>query len=256
MAEQPKKAILVGVGKRGATTGSLAGTLTDINNWDNLLKSNIYQMSPNDIVRMYDDDYLVDSDKRKPTHPTTYHVISQVKNAYGEIENKGGDVMLMLSCHGTRWPVGLAQNNSSYVEAAMLAEQTLLTDNRLRELSKEAPDGCFLTVVKDSCGKKVGILLSSGQSKEISIENEDGHGGFFTNHLISAIRAKSGLISNRELIVDVTQRMSDVVKLSGVTLTQHPDLYGTEEHALRQFFGGPRPQPVPQAGLADDAWFD
>jgi hypothetical protein len=70
-------------------------------------------------------------------------------------------------------------------------------------------------------GKKVGILLSSGQSKEISIENEDGHGGFFTNHLISAIRAKSGLISNRELIVDVTQRMSDVVKLSGVTLTQH-----------------------------------
>jgi hypothetical protein len=127
MAEQPKKAILVGVGKRGATTGSLAGTLTDINNWDNLLKSQIYQMSPNDIVRMYDDDYLVDSDKRKPTHPTTYHVISQVKNAYGEIENKGGDVMLMLSCHGTRWPVGLAQNNSSYVEAAMLAEQTLLT---------------------------------------------------------------------------------------------------------------------------------
>jgi hypothetical protein len=166
-----------------------------------------------------------------------------------------------------------------------------LTDNRLRKLSKEAPDGCFLTVVKDSCysgasiegaselignscpkippkskaeknllerlgGKKVGILLSSGQSKEISIENEDGHGGFFTNHLISAIRAKSGLISNRELIVDVTQRMSDVVKLSGVTLTQHPGLYGTEEHALRQFFGGPRPQPVPQAGLADDAWFD
>jgi hypothetical protein len=79
------------------------------------------------------------------------------------------------------------------------------------------------------------------------------YGGIFTNHLIRAIRDSNGLISNKELIQDVTHRMAAAVVASSSTLNQHPGLYGTKEHGLRLFFGKPRPQPVPQAGLADNS---
>jgi hypothetical protein len=72
--------------------------------------------------------------------------------------------------------------------------------------------------------------------------------------LIRAIRDSNGLISNKELIQDVTHRMAAAVVASSSTLNQHPGLYGTKEHGLRLFFGKPRPQPVPQAGLADNSW--
>jgi hypothetical protein len=70
-----------------------------------------------DIVRMYDGDYEVEADKRKSTYPTALHVI----------EHRGGDLMLMLSCHGSRKRTSLVENNSSYVETVALAEKTILT---------------------------------------------------------------------------------------------------------------------------------
>ncbi|WJX91136.1 hypothetical protein P8452_72957 [Trifolium repens] len=94
-----------------------------------------------DIVRMYDGDYEVEADKRKSTYPTALHVI----------EHRGGDLMLMLSCHGSRKRTSLVENNSYYVETIALDEKTILTDNQIRELAKKAPKGTFLTVVTDAC---------------------------------------------------------------------------------------------------------
>jgi hypothetical protein len=85
-------------------------------------------MSPeDDIVRMYDGDYEVEADKRKSTYPTALHVHNRVHQSYAEIEHRGGDLMLMLSCHGSRKRTSLVENNSSYVETVALAEKTILT---------------------------------------------------------------------------------------------------------------------------------
>ncbi|MCH88603.1 type-II metacaspase, partial [Trifolium medium] len=171
MAEQPsKKAVLVGIGEMGASNSN-PGAFSDVHGVKNMLTS-IHRMRPEDIVVMVDS-YDTPADKNKTCYPTAQHVHGQVVRAY-ESTRSWGDMMLYMSCHGTRGEVSLVSNNTAHVEKVLLADGTGLTDHEFRELSKLAPSETYLTVPSLSPvqrrlnGHKVGLLLSACQTGEFA----------------------------------------------------------------------------------------
>ncbi|MCH89000.1 metacaspase 8, partial [Trifolium medium] len=100
MAEQPlKKVVLVGIGEMGASISNV-GAFTDVHGVKNMLTS-VHGMRPEDIVIMFDD-FDTPADKNKSCYPTAQHVHDNVVHAYESTRINGGDVMLYMSCHGTR----------------------------------------------------------------------------------------------------------------------------------------------------------
>ena len=129
-----KKALCIGINDYPGTRNDLRGCVNDARNWSEILKK-IYGFTIQDI--------LLDKKATKGA------VIASLKKLVSG-SKKGDSLVVTNSSHGTQVPDRNGDENDGKDEAWCMYDGNL-TDDDLRKIFSNLPEGVKLTVISDSC---------------------------------------------------------------------------------------------------------
>ncbi|XP_047317572.1 metacaspase-4-like [Impatiens glandulifera] len=159
-----KKAVLVGCNYPG-TKAELKGCVNDVNRMYKYLVDRS-GFSKDDIT------VLIDTNSSY-TQPTGRNIRKALDDLIRSV--KPGDFLFFhYSGHGTRLPAETGEkDDTGYDECIVPCDMNLITDDDFRDFVNKIPNGCYITMVSDSCHS--GGLID--EAKEQIGESTKGGGG-------------------------------------------------------------------------------
>ncbi|KAK9268824.1 hypothetical protein L1049_000588 [Liquidambar formosana] len=162
-----KKALLIGCNYKG-TKAELKGCINDVNRMYSCLIER-YGFSEDDIKVMIDTD-------ESYTQPTGKNIRRAIQNLIRSAEP--GDLLFVhYSGHGTRLPAETGEDDDTgYDECIVPCDMNLITDDDFRDFVDQVPEGCYLTIVSDSCHSG-GLIDEAKEQIGESTRNEEHESG-------------------------------------------------------------------------------
>ncbi|XP_047321656.1 metacaspase-4-like [Impatiens glandulifera] len=137
-----KKAVLVGCNYPG-TKAELKGCINDVKRMHRSLV-NRFGFSEDDIT------VLIDTDDSY-SQPTGRNIRQSLADLIRSAQ-PGDFLFFHYSGHGTRLPAETGEDDDTgYDECIVPCDMNLITDDDFREFVDKVPEGCYITIISDSC---------------------------------------------------------------------------------------------------------
>ncbi|XP_060674484.1 metacaspase-6 [Ziziphus jujuba] len=157
-----RKALLIGCNYPG-TTVDLNGCVNDVYQMKKCLLDR-YGFSDDNITVLID----TDDSCTQPTGKNIYDALTRLVQSA-----EPGDILFIhYSGHGSRFPLEIGEDDETgYDECLVPCDMNFISDDDLRDIVDQVPEGCSITIVSDSC-HSCGLI---GGAKEQIGESTERH---------------------------------------------------------------------------------